>query len=75
MRKIGINLQNKGELNKLAEKMDPNFRASEPDLAKKQPLGLKKIVEMYLGLSLNKGSVQCSNWEAEPLSEEQITCE
>ena len=55
--------------------MDPNFRASEPDLAKKQPLGLKKIVEMYLGLSLNKGSVQCSNWEAEPLSEEQITCE
>lgn len=38
-------------------------------------IALATVTAMYTGRSLNKGPVRSSNWEKEPLSEEQLECE
>lgn len=38
-------------------------------------ISLATITAMYTGCELAKGPVRSSNWEARPLSEEQLECE
>lgn len=38
-------------------------------------IALATITAMYTGRSLNKGPVRSSNWERDPLTEEQLECE
>lgn len=56
------------ELLDTAKCYDPDFSISS------RWISLAKIVERYLGKTLNKGPVRVSNWEGK-LNEEQMECE
>lgn len=74
----GVKLKGAVDLNALVKRMDPNFdekKVGDRSLASKSNFSLNDIVKLYTGRHLVKGPVRCSDWEAEPLSEEQQRCE
>src|SRR5690349_6255306 len=67
-RDSGIRARNLVELGGLAKQADPDSEFSRSIVA------LLRVVEKYTGKALDKGRVRTSNWEAVPLTEDQLVC-
>lgn len=68
-RDFGIRAQGLVELGALAMKADDKFKS----VYNREIVSLAKMVAMYLGKTLSKGSVRTSNWEAE-LNTKMVQC-
>ena len=70
LRDYGIVAANLVELGSLAREADPEFSS------KRSIVGLATMIEKYCdGKVLQKGPVRISNWEAVPLTRQQLDCE
>lgn len=69
-RDFGILSRRCAELGAMAHQADENFKKSY----KRNIVSLQKIVDMYLSKHLAKPPVRTSNWEASPLTREQVEC-
>lgn len=69
-RDYGILAANLVELGAFAHRADATFARTYA----RSIVALAKVVAHYTRKTLDKGKVRSSNWEAAPLSEEQITC-
>ena len=69
-RDYGILASNLVELGAFAHRADATFARKYT----RSIVALAKVVAHYTGKTLDKGKVRSSNWEAVPLSGEQITC-
>ena len=69
LRDYGIVAANLVELGSLAREADPEFSS------KRSIVGLASMIEKYCdGKVLQKGPVRISNWEAVPLTRQQLDC-
>ncbi|KAH9927542.1 ribonuclease H-like domain-containing protein [Amylocystis lapponica] len=68
-RDFGIVASNLVELGAFAQKADPAFSS----VYRRSIVSLARMVELYTHKTLDKGKVRTGNWEANPLSQEQIT--
>lgn len=63
------------ELSKVAKQADSRYDVRFNIFpGRRWPVGLANMVEEYLNKKIDKGPIRLSNWENNPLTEEQKTC-